>query len=199
MNVDTTVPRPIAFRPGVLLVALALLGACNRPGDPTSSTAPHVASEPRAMDAGAPLARNDAEILGTVAVLDRNLVALAQQAIDRHIGSSTEDFARQVVRQHNDNIARGRALGAVESGPAVQVQQAGAKSRLDALAAYDDENSYRTAFTNTMAMQYSQILQRLDSELIPACQGKPVCEYLASTRRLMATGLERAKSVDTAR
>ncbi len=194
--------RPSLRSPLILAALLAtssLLGACGRSGDETSRTAPEVNAQPRAVDPGATPASSDGEILGTLAVMDRNLIALAQQAIDRHVGASTEDFAKQVVHQHTGHLEQARALGAVESGQSVETLRGAGKSSLDALAGQQDENTYRNAFIRTMVLQYSEALDRIDRELAPAAKDERVRQFLASTRLQMAEDFERAQAVASSR
>ncbi|MCD7098040.1 DUF4142 domain-containing protein [Stenotrophomonas sp. MMGLT7] len=189
-------------RTGVLAASLALavvLGACGRAGDDTSRTAPQVAQQPQAVDPGATPAHGDGEILGALAAIDRNMIALAQQAVDRHVGASTEEFARQLLHQHGDHLERALALGAKETGKTVEALQAAGKSSVDALAAQDDENSYRNAFIRTMVLQHAEALDRLDRELIPAAGDEPVRQHLQQTRLMLAEHFERAQAVASSR
>lgn len=182
-----------------LLASSVLLAACGRAGDETSRTAPEVNPQPHAVDPGATPASSDKEILGTLAIIDQNLVALAQQAIDRHVGTSTEDFARQMVHQHTRHLQEARALGAVESGQGVEALQAAGRSSLDSLASHREENPYRNAFIRTLVLQYAEAMDRIDRELAPAAKDERVRQFIARTRLQMAADFERAQAVASSR
>ncbi|MEE7547240.1 DUF4142 domain-containing protein, partial [Xanthomonas sp. Kuri4-1] len=142
--------------------------------------------------------KGDAQALGVLAALDENEIALAQQAIARKLGGTTEDFAREMVTQHQADLDKVRALGVADSANA-QALRAKGKAALDALAQENDENSYRNAFMATMNSDHADALKIVDAELMPAATGEAARQHLTQARKLIAEHYERAQAVVSSR
>ncbi|MEE7559329.1 DUF4142 domain-containing protein [Xanthomonas sp. Kuri4-2] len=184
------------------LTCALLLSGCGGTGEEGSRTAPATSPAPTAAPisgTGATAAvKGDAQALGVLAALDENEIALAQQAIARKLGGTTEDFAREMVTQHQADLDKVRALGVADSANA-QALRAKGKAALDALAQENDENSYRNAFMATMNSDHADALKIVDAELMPAATGEAARQHLTQARKLIAEHYERAQAVVSSR
>ncbi|ALS93522.1 DUF4142 domain-containing protein [Xanthomonas oryzae] len=190
----------------VSLLAMLSLTACDRPGGDASRTAPAVSPEPTAApvsgSGATELAKGDGAVLGVLAAIDENEIALAKQAIEQDLGGATGDFAQQMLHDQEANLERTKSLGAAES-PRAQAMRAKGKAAVEALSKTltlpDGKDAYRNAFMRTMVIDHGDTIKIIDSELLPAAESAPVKQHLEETRRVVSAHFERAHAVSSSR
>ncbi|WIX06415.1 DUF4142 domain-containing protein [Xanthomonas oryzae] len=190
----------------VSLLAMLSLTACDRPGGDASRTAPAVSPEPTAApvsgSGATELAKGDGAVLGVLAAIDENEIALAKQAIEQDLGGATGDFAQQMLHDQEANLERTKSLGAAES-PRAQAMHAKGKGAVEALSKTltlpDGKDAYRNAFMRTMVIDHGDTIKIIDSELLPAAESAPVKQHLEETRRVVSAHFERAHAVSSSR
>ncbi|AJQ86053.1 DUF4142 domain-containing protein [Xanthomonas oryzae pv. oryzicola] len=190
----------------VSLLAMLSLTACDRPGGDASRTAPAVSPEPTAApvsgSGATELAKGDGAVLGVLAAIDENEIALAKQAIEQDLGGATGDFAQQMLHDQAANLERTKSLGAAES-PRAQAMRAKGKAAVEALSKTltlpDGKDAYRNAFMRTMVIDHGDTIKIIDSELLPAAESAPVKQHLEQTRRVVSAHFERAHAVSSSR
>ncbi|PPT81894.1 hypothetical protein XarzCFBP7410_18840 [Xanthomonas arboricola pv. zantedeschiae] len=188
------------------LLAMLSLTACDRPGGDASRTAPAVSPEPTAAPVSgtgaAELAKGDPAVLGVLAALDENEIALAKQAISQDLGGATDTFAKQLLHDHEANLEKSKALGATDS-PRADAMRAKGKAAVDALAKTvtlpDGKDAYRNAFLRTMVSDHGDTIKIIDAELLPAAESAPVKQHLEESRRVVSAHFERAHAVSSSR
>ncbi|MEA9738925.1 DUF4142 domain-containing protein [Xanthomonas campestris pv. raphani] len=188
------------------LLAMLSLSACDRPGGDASRTAPAVSPEPTAAPVSGTgateLAKGDGGALGVLAAIDENEIALAKQAIAQDLGGANDEFAKQMLHDHEANLEKTKALGATDS-PRADAMRAKGKAAVDALEKTltlpDGKDAYRNAFMRTMVTDHADTIKILDAELIPAAETGPVKAHLEETRRVVSAHFERAHSVSSSR
>ncbi|KAB7769144.1 DUF4142 domain-containing protein [Xanthomonas maliensis] len=188
------------------VVASLSLAGCDRPGGQASRTAPAESPTPTPAPisgAGASEpAKGDAGALGVLAAIDENEIALAKQAIAQDLGGATDEFAKQLLHDHQANLEKTQALGASDS-PRAEAMRAKGKAAIEALSQTltlpDGKDAYRNAFLRTMVIDHGDTIKILDAELLPAAQTEPVKQHLQETRRVVAAHFERAHAVSSSR
>ncbi|MCE4370847.1 DUF4142 domain-containing protein [Xanthomonas hortorum] len=188
------------------LFAMLTLTACDRPGGDASRTAPAVSPEPTAAPVSgtgaAELAKGDGAVLGVLAALDENEIALAKQAIAQDMGGATDAFARQMLHDHEANLEKCKALGATGSARADAMRAKG-KASADALSQTltlpDGKDAYRNGFMRTMVIDHGDTIKIIDSELLPAAESAAVKQHLEESRRVVSAHFERAHAVSSSK
>ncbi|MBO9766195.1 MULTISPECIES: DUF4142 domain-containing protein [Xanthomonas] len=188
------------------LLAMLSLTACDRPGGDASRTAPAVSPEPTAApvsgSGATELAKGDGAVLGVLAAIDDNEIALAKQAIEQDLGGATGEFAQQMLHDHEANLEKTKSLGASES-PRAQAIRAKGKAAVEALSKTltlpDGKDAYRNAFMRTMVIDHGDTIKIIDSELLPAAESAPVKQHLEQTRRVVSAHFERAHAVSSSK
>lgn len=186
---------------GALAVVLSL-GACGGPGDEASRTAPAVSPAPTPAPTGgtgltAP-ASSDASVLGALVAIDQNMIDLSQDAIARHVGGGTEDFAREMAQAYQADLEKARTLGA-GGGAQAQALRARGQGALHGISQEDEENPYRNAFLAAITLEHANALKLLDAELIPGAKSDEVRAYLSGARKSIAERYERAQAESSTR
>ncbi|MGY4892714.1 DUF4142 domain-containing protein [Xanthomonas euvesicatoria] len=188
------------------LLAMLSLTACDRPGGDASRTAPAVSPEPTAApvsgSGATELAKGDGAVLGVLAAIDDNEIALAKQAIEQDLGGATGEFAQQMLHDHKANLEKTKSLGATES-PRAQAIRAKGKAAVEALSKTltlpDGKDAYRNAFMRNMVIDHGDTIKIIDSELLPAAESAPVKQHLEETRRVVSAHFERAHAVSSSK
>jgi len=191
-------------RPCTAVAALiaALLVGCGGPGSEASRTAPQVAAVPRPAEIaggglGTPV-QGDAQVLGMLAAFEQNEIDLARQAIARKLGGGSDEFARQMLQDHE------RALADVQQrSPQDSEQSRAFRARGQATTASvgmeEDLNAYRNAFLKAAAADYGDALKLMDAEWLPAAQSEQTRTYLTGVRKRLAHDFERAQAAVSTR
>lgn len=188
------------------LLAMLTLTACDRPGGDASRTAPAVSPEPTAApvsgSGATELAKGDGGALGVLAAIDENEIALAKQAVAQDLGGATGEFAQQMLRDHEANLEKTKALGA-EDSPRADAMRARGKAAVEALSKTltlpDGKDAYRNAFMRNMVIDHGDTIKIIDAELLPAAESAPVKQHLEETRRVVSAHFERAHAVSSSK
>jgi len=189
-----------------LLLAALTLPACDRPGGDASRTAPAVSPEPTAAPVSGSvvteLAKGDRAVLGVLAAIDENEVALAKQAIEQGLGGATGEFAQQMLQDAQANLEKTKSLGTANS-PRAEAMRAKGRAAVEALSKTltlpDGKDAYRNAFMRNMVIDHGDTIKIIDSELLPAAESAPVKQHLEQTRRAVSAHFERAHAVSSSR
>ncbi|WP_258522630.1 DUF4142 domain-containing protein, partial [Xanthomonas oryzae] len=146
--------------------------------------------------------KGDGAVLGVLAAIDENEIALAKQAIEQDLGGATGDVAQQMLHDQEANLEQTKSLGAAES-PRAQAMRAKGKAAVEALSKTltlpDGKDAYRNAFMRTMVIDHGDTIKIIDSELLPAAESAPVKQDLEQTRRVVSAHFERAHAVSSSR
>lgn len=184
------------------LFAAAWLAGCGGPGSDASRTAPQVAPTPRPASIpgaglGAPV-QGDAQVLGMLAAFEQNEIDLARQALERHLGGDGEDFAKQMLRDHERALADVQQLSPEQSEQSAALRARG-QARVASVGMEEDLNAYRNAFLKATVADYSDALKLMDAQWLPVAQSEQTRAYLAGARKRLAHAYERAQAVVSTR
>lgn len=202
------------------IAALVLLGtaACNRNEDANGGTnntpapsadaamndtaAPVPAATPDTTmpaDNGAAAMPSQAEALALVNVVNDHDIKAAEQAKSKKVTGDVLAFADMMVADHGKNMTQTHALMDKNGGaPADSALTTEMKSKGDAemqqLASMDGD-AYAKAYIDAMVMGHQDVLNRLDTMLIPAATDAAVKQHLQMTRDAVQKHLDRAKEI----
>ncbi|MCC8363361.1 DUF4142 domain-containing protein [Lysobacter sp. A6] len=143
----------------------------------------------------------DADALSIVATVDKDEIAAAKQAQGKKLDAGAMDYARMMERDHKSNLDATRALakqgGKEMSADAKQVhdKNAATLARIGKL----DGAEYQAAYVDAMVKGHTEVLAKLDNELIPNAKDADVKAHLQKTRTAVSTHLDHAKSLQAAR
>ncbi len=140
-------------------------------------------------------------MLGVLAAIDENEIALAKQAIEQDLGGATGDVAQQMLHDQEANLEQTKSLGAAEPAcPSYARQgQGGSGSAVQNADLARWQDAYRNAFMRTMVIDHGDTIKIIDSELLPAAESAPVKQDLEQTRRVVSAHFERAHAVSSSR
>lgn len=179
----------------ILTLAIgSLLLACDRRGDTDMQSTRADATATAPADSAAPAAQDavgDGEVLGLLSALNTHQVAAADQALAHDLSGPVSDFASMMKREHSENDARTRALGALAETEAVRAQNVKGSSDLEMLATHTED--YEKAYVDAMVDGHTEALKLIDGKLLPAASGDAVKTHLSTTRNAVAQHLDDAR------
>jgi len=191
------------------LVALPLLGACDRRDMPENQPQPEPAAaapqdamrpEPGSNAAPAPngqageLTADEALALGLLASVNEHEIAAARQAKEKNVSAPVLTFADMMETQHGENLAKTRSLGSPADTPEVQAMKDKARAELDELGKKSGRD-YETAYVDAMVKGHMQALTLIDTRLNALASSDAVKQHLAATRDAVSMHLEAAKKL----
>ena len=179
----------------ILTLAIgSLLLACDRAGDTDMQSTRADATATAQADSAAPAARDavgDGEVLGLLSAINTHQIAAADQALAHDLSGPVSDFASMMKREHSENDARTRALGALAETEAVRAQNVKGSSDLEMLGTHTED--YEKAYVDAMVDGHTEALKLIDSKLLPAASGDAVKAHLSRTRAGVAQHLDDAR------
>lgn len=170
-------------------------------GDPAAGsfggTPPSVATEPQAQTApgtAAPL--GEAEVLGVLQTVHTVEVKAAQLATAKATTPQVREFARMMAAEHQLASQQLQASAATPPLPnplsqVIEQQVNASLDRLDDLTGPDFDRS----FIDSQVQMHQQVLQLLDSQLLPAAQSPEVRQLAESMRRAVSEHLKTAEQI----
>ncbi len=201
----------------ITLSGMAFLGACSReapnsrgaesasdavPPPPTQVPAPDgpVTEAPGdASGATSPDAMpSEAAAVALVAVVDQHEIAAAEQARSKQVGGAVLDYANMLHREHSNNLQAGQALriggGPEANSPEVEAMKSKGRAEVATLDAKSGAD-YQKAYVDAMVKGHAEVVQLLDTKLIPAAKDEQVRNFLTNTRDHVAMHLERGEAL----
>ena len=162
----------------ISLLTLAITTACDRRDAPENQPTPEAASsEEAAMPptnptapvegsaaASAP-ATDDSLALGLLAVVNEHEIEAAQQAVSKQVSAPALEYARMMEKEHGDNLAKTKTLGALAAAPEVQAMQEKGKNEVAELGKKSGKE-YETAYVAAMVKDHTEALALIDGRLI---------------------------------
>lgn len=196
----------------ISLLTLAVATACDRRDAPENQPTPEAAvtdeagtpatnpTAPVEGDAAAPAATpatDDSLALGLLAAVNEHEIQAAQQAVSKQVSAPVLEYARMMEKEHGDNLAKTKTLGALASTPEVQAMQEKGKNDLAELGKKSGQE-YETAYVDAMVKGHTEALALIDGRLLSLASPGPVRDHLATTRDHVAMHLEAAQKLQAA-
>lgn len=167
------------------------------------SDEPIIAGSPlRAADAkGAQT--GDAEILATVATVDRNEITAAMQAQMEKLSPPVMEYAKMLHQHHGMNMAETLKVGQQASITPVitaKVDELSKKGgKVLAMLVPLEGAEFERAYIDAMVKDHTEVLAMLDNELLKTASNAAVKSHMAKTRTTIADHLAKAKTLQGAR
>jgi len=167
------------------------MGCQQRAVDETSAPA-------TARGAGAATEITDAEILGVLSTVNRGEVKAAELAQERSSTPAVDEFAQQVIAAHSQAQEKVLAVTALEpstSGLSRSLEEQGTAemAKLQGLAGAEFDRAY----ADSQARMQQQVLETIDSTLMPQSQSDEVRAVLEALRPQVADHLARAQQLES--
>lgn len=198
-NADTDATGDMAAAPAAGTAADTT--AATDTGMPTDAATPPEGTETNAGAATTGAMPTEGEALGTVIVVDQHEIDTAKQAQDKKVTGKVLDYAKMMVADHTKNMEQARALDGKNgvtiamTGPADMMKTKG-QAEMQQLATMDGD-AYSKAYVDAMVNGHTEVLNALDTQLIPAAKDAQVKDFLTTTRAAVAKHLEAAKALQT--
>jgi putative membrane protein len=146
---------------------------------------------------------SNAEILGLLIAVDDNEVALAGKAVKKKISREAMSYAKMLREEHSaarietKKLADRLTLKAASSNKSEELRAKGAQE-LKALAALNGAE-FEKAYIDAMVTGHADVLQLLDTEVIPSALDTTVKAHVVDMRAKIAAHMEHGKRLQGAR
>lgn len=191
----------------ISLLTLAVATACDRRDAPENQPTPEAAASaettapptnptaPVEGDAAAAVpATDDSLALGLLAAVNEHEIQAAQQAVSKQVSAPVLEYARMMEKEHGDNLAKTKTLGALAATPEVQTMQEKGKADVAELGKKSGKE-YEAAYVDAMVKGHTEALALIDGRLLSLASAGPVRDHLATTRDHVAMHLEAAQKL----
>ncbi len=144
-------------------------------------------------------ASGDAEVLASVAMIDRNEIVAAMQAQQKKLSEPVMEYARMLHQQHGMNISQTLKLGQqIGVTPVItpevdEISKKGA-AMLAPLVPLDGEQ-FERGYIDAMIKGHTDVLAMIDNELLEAANDEAVTDHLTKTRAAVADHLAQAEAL----
>ncbi|WP_367872224.1 DUF4142 domain-containing protein [Luteolibacter sp. Populi] len=144
----------------------------------------------------------DAEILGTIVAVDESEIGAATVASTMKLRPEVAEYATMIHKMHGENLAKtlelGRKIGIAPAETskvnAMREKNAGELAKIVA----KDPDQFEAAFIKLMVSGHSDVLEKLDDELLKKAGNEELVKHLKATREEIAAHLEAAKKLQVA-
>jgi putative membrane protein len=190
-----------------LLMAAALLAGCKKdetkeaPKTPTTAPADAASAAAAAADAAPAAAAKptDAQIVAIVTVANKGDIAAGELAKSKTKNKDVKSFAEMMIKDHTALQAEGekvaKAAGITpEDNDTSKKMQADAEATASTLKGLDGAE-FDKAYAEAEVTMHQQVLDALDTQLIPAAQNAELKNALAVAREKVNGHLEHAKAL----
>jgi putative membrane protein len=146
-----------------------------------------------------PAASGDAKALAVLVAADQHEVSVARQALAKGVTGKVHDFATRMVSDHGKNLTDTRRVASenkvsLASTPEIRAMEAQGRSEQETLGKLRGAE-YSTAYVDAMVKGHQEVLDKLDSELIPGATDPEVIAHLKATREAVSMHLDAAKAL----
>jgi putative membrane protein len=165
--------------------------------------AAQVSTDATAARPGTPktaLGTGDAEAIATLSAVNQHEIAAAQLAKNKGVGTEVAEYAAKMDAEHSNNQRQTDQLAAsagvkpaeTDKVRALKTKTEGERDKLASLSGKEFEKAYVQA----MVKDHTEVLAKIDKELLPAASNAAVKEHLQKTRDHVAHHLEEARRLD---
>jgi putative membrane protein len=142
----------------------------------------------------------DAEALATLMAVNDHEIKTAELAIDKKVSGPVLDYAKMMDDEHSKNQEQTRQLSQSAGVSPMESDKVAAlksktKAERDRLAKLEGAE-FEAAYVDAMVKDHTEVLGKLDKELLPKAANPAVAAHLKTTREHVAMHLEKAKALD---
>lgn len=136
------------------------------------------------------------QALGLLRTIDEQEIEAAEDALERaNLDTDVAEYAETLLSHHSENLAAAQALRLEPFTPPEVSDFAERRAeRLQALDELEDDREYADGYLQAMVEGHEQALAMLD-RLLPEAIDEDARDYLAGSRRSMATHLRRGREL----
>jgi putative membrane protein len=180
-------------------LALAIAG-CSKTDQPAAAASQGDEATPSETPIqGENAALNDAQMLQILSTVDTGEIAQAQIAVTKASTPQVRDFASQMIEEHNKAKQKGVLLASQTnitpaSSPVSKNLHSKGATTLDKLQS-TDPGSFDETYMKAQVKQHQEVLNLLDTQLIPAATNPDVHNHLVTARGMVEMHLTHAKKI----
>ncbi len=132
------------------------------------------------------------------AVNDHEMMA-AEMALEKNPSEAVAEYAQMLHDQHTSNQEKNLAFAdaagiSANDSPGLDAMKAKSKAKRDELSALPDD-AFETAFIAAMVQDHTEVLSKIDNELLPNATDPELAKHLRETRTHIAMHLEHAQEL----
>lgn len=172
------------------------------PDKATDTDSPTIPGSPQRATADTGEKSGDAKVLGMIVAVDESEIAAASVAASKKLSAEVADYAEMIHKSHGKNLAKTLDLGKeIEVVPAETSEVTALREKhageLSAVVALDDEE-FEEKFVDMMVEGHSEVLEKIDNELLKEAKDEQVINHLRETREEVNSHLDAARKLQTA-
>lgn len=145
-----------------------------------------------------PAMSGDAVALGMLGAINQHEIDAAKQAEAKKVSAPVMAYAKKMVAEHGQNLAKTKSLGTLSNNDAIQKMKMDQKNDLAALGKKTGK-AYEDAYVDAMVAGHADVLVKIDTVLLPMATSAAIKAHLTQTRTHVAMHLEDAKKLQAAR
>jgi putative membrane protein len=182
----------------LLSLGLAASSGCSK--NDASQPAASQGSEATPPEQGSMSTLTDAQIAKILATVDTGEIEQAQLAISKAQQPAVRDFAQQMIDQHTASKQQGAQLVSqagitAASTPIASNLERKAMTMLDQLKG-TDAAGFDAAYMKGQVQQHQEVLNLIDSQLLPAAKNEAMRQQLTAAREMVAGHLKHAQQLE---
>lgn len=145
---------------------------------------------------------SDGRILAIVTAVDQHEIDAAEKALKKKPGAEVRDYARMLKKEHSANLAKSKKLAKTldlkaEKSAIADSLKAKGESQGKSLASLKGAE-YEKAFIGAMVAGHAEMLEMIDTQLIPNARNDSLKSHLTEARGHIASHLELGKRLQGA-
>lgn len=192
-------PDPLAAAPNTGGEAILEPGPIGATGP--AGTAPATAPTTAAAPAAAPL--TDGQILKVAEAVDKGEIEQSKEVQKKARNPQVKKLAAELIQHHTKNKQKGQSVGkkaqlTPEDSPVLSELSAKAEENLQTIKAAPDAKLAEQAYVESQIRQHENVLELLNTRLIPSAMNAELKSALEETRKMVETHIEEARRVKQA-
>ncbi len=144
-------------------------------------------------------ARSDAEPVAILTAVNDHEVKAAEMALAKKPSAKVAEYARMLHGEHTSNQVKTSELASAQGAstsetPAVAALKAKSKAKREELSKLEGA-AFEKAYIDAMVQDHTEVLAKIDDELLPMTTDAELSKHLRDTRTHIAKHLEQAKEL----
>jgi putative membrane protein len=144
-----------------------------------------------------PAMTGDPVVLGMLGAINQHEIDAAKQAESKKVSAPVMAYAKKMVAEHGENLAKTKSLGAMSNNADIQKMKMTQKNHLAEMGKKSGK-AYEATYVDAMVSGHTEVLETIDTKLMPMATSDVVKKHLTDTRVHVAMHLEEAKTLQAA-
>lgn len=172
------------------------------PDKAMDTDSPTIPGSPQRATADTGEKSGDAKVLGMIVAVDESEIAAASVAASKKLSPEVADYVEMIHKAHGKNLAEALDLGKeIEVVPAETSEVTALREKnageLSAVVALEGDE-FEEKFVEMMVEGHSEVLEKIDNELLKEAKDEQVINHLRETREEVNSHLEAARKLQAA-